>query len=243
MNRATGPLLVLSLSAALAVGCGDSGNNSEDSVRSVVQQVDQTAPELCDHMSEKFLDQLYNGNLERCKRQGAKDRTVYGLKVESISIDGDRAVVLAQPSEGPKAKFELIKQDDDWKLHTLGLAQAPPKASTEKPNIVEGRSARATVESYYQAIGDSDAASFCGLLSQTYASQVTGNDSKGDAVVDCVEQLQDFDWSKARRAAARVEPIAVTRADDDSATVKLSNGKSAHLKKTDGRWVIDGITG
>lgn len=240
MKGMAGLVMALTLGALALAACGES---DEDKARAVVKLVIDSDPARCDSMTTKFINQT-SGSVKECRRNATQAAEPYRAKIESLDVDGDEATAIVGLS-GARHRFTLVKQDDDWKIDGLrGLAREKGTEATAdsspKPKIRKGLDARATVDAYYQAIEDEDGAALCGLLSRQFAIQLRGGEKTPNPIADCVQGLQVFDWSKARKTAKGVESVEVTQSGS-TATVTLSNGKRAVLKRQKNRWVIDAI--
>jgi len=89
-------------------------------------------------------------------------------------------------------------------------------------------------------VQDEDPQVLCGLLSESYAKELTGAREFG--IAECVERLQGQSFAKLQSAVegVQVEDTTVT-SGGRSATVSLSNGESVELEYQDGRFVIDSL--
>jgi len=109
--RTTAALALTGLALGL-VACG--GESDEDQVKTVVNQLANTDEKVCDKATDKFLKAV-GGTKEQCKKSAREDDGSTKPKVGKITVDGDKATAELS-ADGSKATFQLVKQDDEWKL-------------------------------------------------------------------------------------------------------------------------------
>jgi len=102
--------------------------------------------------------------------------------------------------------------------------------------------ARAAVDALLLGVGDADADVICGLLSEDYANELTGETELG--IAKCVENLEMADLSDVQSQLEGIE-VDETEVDagGDTATVTLTNGEEVDLMKDpedESRYVITG---
>jgi hypothetical protein len=239
-------LLGMALPAVLALGgCGE---NSEEQVRSTALLAFTNNPDVCDRLSDKFLEQLHHGDAKACRRALAEQPTEPLAEVRKVTVDGERGSVIAESKEGVLTKLEFIEEGGDWKVDGIGEVDPSEQGSNieeqkkqlPKPLIRTGLTPLETVDSYLNSIDEEDGPALCGLLSKPYAREIAGDYYHRHAYRDCVAALEDYKWSDAHEQADGVQTLKV-RVSRDRATVVLSSGKRALLRKIDGRWVISDI--
>ncbi len=102
--------------------------------------------------------------------------------------------------------------------------------------------AQAAVDALLLGVGDADANVICGLLSEDYANELTGETELG--IAKCVENLEMADLSDVQSQLEGVE-VDETEVDPggETATVTLTNGEEVDLMKDpedESRYVITG---
>jgi hypothetical protein len=120
--------LVLALAVALgACGGGDDSKDAQQAVRDFVQATnDRDGDRLCGQLlSREYMEKATGASGDQAK-DACKDQLslIKGLKLRLISIgatkvDGDEAIVRATIATGGQRtsrRFELAKEDGDWKL-------------------------------------------------------------------------------------------------------------------------------
>lgn len=115
----------------LAAGCG--GSDSPEDVASdffgAVQ--DQDAGAMCELLSEASAQQAAEDeDAESCeegveKAFASEDATaglaaLEGAEVGEAEIDGDTATVGVTSAEGLEGEFQMVKEDDEWKVNLEG---------------------------------------------------------------------------------------------------------------------------
>ena len=102
--------------------------------------------------------------------------------------------------------------------------------------------AQAAADALLLGLRDDDPNIVCGLLSEDYANQLTGQKKFG--IAKCVEALRKADLSSARSKVKGVEVRETVLKDGGgAATVTFSNGETLNLikdPKDEGRYVITG---
>ena len=125
------PRLVLALClvpmALSACGGGDDSKDAQQAVRDFVQATnDRDGDRLCgDLLSQEYMEKATGATGDDAE-DACKDQLslIKGLKLRLISVgestvDGDKAIVHATIATGgqrAKRRFELAKEDGDWKL-------------------------------------------------------------------------------------------------------------------------------
>jgi hypothetical protein len=120
--------LVLALAVALgACGGGDDSKDAQQAVRDFVQATnDRDGDRLCGQLlSREYMEKATGASGDQAK-DACEDQLslIKGLKLRLISIgatkvDGDEAIVRATIATGGQRtsrRFELAKEDGDWKL-------------------------------------------------------------------------------------------------------------------------------
>jgi hypothetical protein len=235
-----------SLASALALGIlalAACGENDEDEVRALVKLTIASDPARCDSMTRSFVEQTAGG-VEECRNAARQNDPFEGAAIEGVAVDGSKATATVGYRKS-RTVFRFVEEDGDWKLDGVGdvsddSSTSRPAGPPPAPKIIKGLGPRATVDAYYQAIDDGDGAALCGLLSRRYAVEIRGGSKTATPIADCVKGLQAHDWSDTRDKAKGVRIVDVIDSAR-TATVVLSNGKRALVKKHRGRWVIDDI--
>ena len=119
---------MLALAVALsACGGGDDTKDAQQAVRDFVQATnDRDGDRLCGQLlSREYMEKATGASGDQAK-DACKDQLslIKGLKLRLISIgatkvDGDEAIVRATIATGGQRtsrRFELAKEDGDWKL-------------------------------------------------------------------------------------------------------------------------------
>jgi hypothetical protein len=119
--------LVLALAVALGACGGDDSKDAQQAVRDFVQATnDRDGDRLCGQLlSREYMEKATGASGDQAK-DACKDQLslIKGLKLRLISIgatkvDGDEAIVRATIATGGQRtsrRFELAKEDGDWKL-------------------------------------------------------------------------------------------------------------------------------
>jgi len=115
---------VAALLASLALAaCGDdnggseSGGSDEDQIREVIALGNSLDPEICDKVTDRWLENVTGGDKSDCEAQ-LKDSKEDAIEVEQVSVDGDEATVTAT-IQGDSGRLLLVKEDDEWKLDDI----------------------------------------------------------------------------------------------------------------------------
>jgi len=119
--RTMSVLAALLASAALAA-CGDDNGGSdsasdEDQIREVIALGNSADPEVCDKVTDHWLEEVTGGDKSDCEEQ-LKNAEKNAMEPEEVSVDGDKATVTATISGDPGRVF-LVKEDDEWKLDDI----------------------------------------------------------------------------------------------------------------------------
>jgi hypothetical protein len=228
-------LTLLVLAAAFVIGaCG--GESDDDKVRSATERLVKGDPGVCQDMTTRFLREFADGRVEECEKTmraiSASKSTPEQVKFDDVHVDGDKATVTVAVRDVP-VEVKLAKEEDSWKV--AASEEAPPE-----PKFQEGLDPAETMEAYLAAIAREDAAALCGLFTDRYATKLLETKKLADPITTCVRELREFDWSAAHKSARGVEVGDATESGA-TATVRLSSGRVATLKKQDGRWAIDSL--
>lgn len=235
--------ILLGIGLLALVACGDS---DEDDIRSVAELVAQNKKAGCDHMTTRFANEFFDGGAAEC-RMLAGDKGAEA-DIDDVSVDGATATVTAM-SDGSQIELSLVKRDDVWKVDEI---REPDRSAEETaPRPVEeatvedrqGRTARSTVEAYYEAIDDADGHDLCGSISKRYAARLLNVRAGRASVADCVDATTNFNWSKARaRAGKRPEVLRIAESGG-KATVTVSTGQRVSVVREGGIWLVDTVRG
>jgi hypothetical protein len=122
---------VAALTAVLALG--GCGQNDEDGVRAALDRYGEATADrdwgtLCDDVLAPDLVAKMRRVGLRCEdvlRTGLGDLQRPRLTVRNVRITGDRAVALVRITAANQAaadvQFSLVKEDDAWKVASLGI--------------------------------------------------------------------------------------------------------------------------
>ena len=105
------PALALSLAA-----CGGGGDSDEDKIKSVIQDVARDAATICEHSTQKILDNV-GGSVEECKKQAEANPDDSSEEVKGeieVSVDGDKATARFTDNDGVEQNVSFVKDGDDW---------------------------------------------------------------------------------------------------------------------------------
>jgi len=212
------------------------GNSDEDDIRAVIQDYTATDPNFCRHVTTGFL-KLIDDSVDECEAVAKRDRGTIPLRIRGVSIDGGRARVVTKSTTGGLTAWRFVEQGDVWKV--ARFATLPPRTDIERAKLAG--TPRAAVEGYYEAVRNEDATSLCSLLTKQYALRIQGGKGlRATPIRSCIVALENYDWSKVKRQAARVG-VRRTKASGSRATVTLSNSKQAVLMREHRHWLIDAI--
>ena len=118
--RITRLAVILLAVPALALGaCG--GSSDEDKIKDVIQAVAKDSSAICDHASDKLLDQLGEGGVEGCKEaaRGYPDDSAEEVGDITVKIDGETATADFTDNDGEKQHVNFVKDGDDWKVDVV----------------------------------------------------------------------------------------------------------------------------
>jgi hypothetical protein len=108
---------LLLMTPAFALGaCG--GDSDEDQIKDVVQDVAKNSATICEHATQKVLDQV-GGSEEKCKEQARAypDDSTKGIDGDiDVSIDGDKATAKFTDNDGKAQNVSFVKEDGEWKV-------------------------------------------------------------------------------------------------------------------------------
>jgi hypothetical protein len=128
---ATRPLLLV-LAACLAAGCGESGPNDEERVRSTLAEFQRATEErdyaaLCERvLAQELIEGFKQVGLpcELALEKGFEDVEAPRLTVGTIEVGEERATAEVRSSaegEDPSQdKVELVRAGDGWRIASLG---------------------------------------------------------------------------------------------------------------------------
>jgi hypothetical protein len=236
--------LILALALVVAASgvftaCGSS-KSDEDQVKDTTQQLLDSDKDVCDKLTDRFLQSTFGGSKDKCQQSAEKGDNSPDAKLTKVTVKGERATVTVKDKDGNN-KVLLVK-DGGWEIDRL-VAAAGGKSNTVK--------ARAAVDAFLQAIKDDDANVFCGLLSEKFARSVTGKSQFG--VAECVSQVKKSGLASVGRKVgkAKTKNVVLTNAKSKTtgaskpvgAIVTLSSGDVIALRFQGNRYVIDGING
>jgi hypothetical protein len=137
-------LLPLAVAAAIfAAGCGQGSSNSATDFQGEQRAVAQTIEDLQSAGKKgdatKICDELLAPTLvDRIKRSGGdcakvvdsalSDADSFELKVEKVTVNGNRATAVVKSETGKKDRtdtIELVREGRNWKVASLGAGSAP----------------------------------------------------------------------------------------------------------------------
>jgi hypothetical protein len=106
------PLALLAVPVALIAGCG--GGSPEDEIRSIVEEGSRDPVTICDHITDKGLEQL--GGKEKCQELGkSSDNVDPDVKVRRIDVEGDKATAKIDGKGGDQT-VTFRKEDGEWRI-------------------------------------------------------------------------------------------------------------------------------
>jgi hypothetical protein len=115
---------VAALLACVALAaCGDdnggseSGGSDEDEIRQVIALGNSLDPEICDKVTDRWLENVTGGSQSDCEDQ-LKNSKEDAIEFEQVSVEGDKATVTAT-IQGDSGRLLLVKEDDEWKLDDI----------------------------------------------------------------------------------------------------------------------------
>jgi len=112
MNRTSvASILVIPVLALSA--CGGGGSSDEDKVRDIVTESGKTPSKLCDNLAAAPLKQI--GGKDKCL-QAAEGQKGTDVKIDSVTVDGDKATVKGGGGSSGSGEIKLAKEDGDWKI-------------------------------------------------------------------------------------------------------------------------------
>lgn len=249
-RRRTGNLtaLVGTTVCVLALAACGGGGSGEDQVRELAEQLANSDAAACDNFTKDFLEEQ-ELTIKECEESAEQTDEGAEATVEEVSVEGDTATAVVLDEDRSTLKF--VKQDDEWLLNGADVEegagksgsaeQTAPEETETAPDTPAGGGeveARAAVDALLMGVQDEDPQVLCGLLSESYAKELTGAREFG--IAECVERLQGSSFGKIQKALKGVEVTGTkVTADGRSATVKLFNGDTVGLKYQEGRFVID----
>lgn len=120
----------------LAAGCGGSDSPSDATPEEVASDFfgavqDQDAGAMCGLLSEASAQQAAEDeDAESCEEGVEKAfasadaeaglAALEGAEVGEAKIDGDTATVGVTSAEGQEGEFQMVKEDDEWKVNLEG---------------------------------------------------------------------------------------------------------------------------
>jgi hypothetical protein len=112
-------LVLLALPAFALGACG--GDSDEDKIKDVIQAVAKDSSAICDHASDKLLDQLGEGGVEGCKEaaRGYPDDSAEEVGDITVEVDGDTATAEFTDNDGEEQNVNFVKDGDDWKVDAV----------------------------------------------------------------------------------------------------------------------------
>jgi hypothetical protein len=99
---------------ALALGACGGGDDAEDQIRGIIDDVSKKPATLCENATEGLLKQV-GSTEEACKQAASGQRPDRKVEIRDIKVDGDRATAMFKGTDGDRIiLFE--KEDGDWKV-------------------------------------------------------------------------------------------------------------------------------
>jgi hypothetical protein len=112
--------LLLSTSAIAFAACGgddNGGASDEEQIRDVVALGNELDPEICDKLTDRWLENVTGGDASDCEEQ-LKDTEKDSIQIEDVSVEGDEATATAT-IQGQPGRLLLVKEDGEWKLDDI----------------------------------------------------------------------------------------------------------------------------
>ncbi|MCW2995316.1 MAG: hypothetical protein JWQ18_2811 [Conexibacter sp.] len=107
-------LSMLALAVLALPACGGSGGSSdEDQIRQVVTESAKTPAKLCEDLAAAPLKAI--GGKAKCT-QLAKGQKGADVKIGTVAVKGDTAIVKAAGAGSGTGDIKLVKEDGDWKI-------------------------------------------------------------------------------------------------------------------------------
>lgn len=110
-RRAFAVLLLAPVFALAACGGSDEGD-----IKDIIQDVAKNSATICEHASDKLLDQL-GGDEDSCKEQARAypDDSTKGIDGDiDVKVDGDTATADFTDNDGEKQHVSFVKEDGEW---------------------------------------------------------------------------------------------------------------------------------
>jgi ketosteroid isomerase-like protein len=139
--RAPAAVLVVTLLAAVAGGCGDDGTTPEDAVREVVTRFGQASAKkdyqaICDDLVARSLsDNVEEFGLpcELAFKQGMEAVRKPKLVIRKLSVKGDEASVVVHTTAANQPASDdtltLRRVDGEWRISALSAAPEPKRSA------------------------------------------------------------------------------------------------------------------
>ena len=106
---------------ALALGaCG--GESDEEKITAVIQDVARDAATICDHATDRILEDL-GGSAEECRKQAEAnpDDSDEEIKTDiDVEVDGDKATAKFTDNDDVDQTVTFVKDGDDWLVDAVG---------------------------------------------------------------------------------------------------------------------------
>ncbi len=139
--RAPAAVLLVTLLAAVAGGCGDEGTTPEDAVRDVVAKFGKASAKkdyqaICDNLVARSLsDNVEEFGLpcELAFKQGLEGVRGAKLVIRRVTVKGDsaRVVVHTTAANQPASDdtLQLRRIDGEWRISSLSAAPEPKRSA------------------------------------------------------------------------------------------------------------------
>ena len=156
---------------------------------------------------------LLAGGMAACGDDEGGSETVTVIESDTDATDTDATDTDATDTDATDTDLSDTETDTD-------------SGSSEEDEV----NAQAAVDALLLGIRQDDPNIVCGLLSEEYANQLTGQQEFG--IAKCVENLRKADLGSVKAQLKGIE-VRETEVDPggDTATVTLTNGETVELKK------------
>lgn len=111
--------LALVAPALALTACG--GSSDKDKITDIVNDVSASPVAVCDHLSDRLLQNTFKGSVEVCKTRGKDEKSDGKADIQSVDIKGDAATVKLTDKSGD-ATVRFAKEDGEWVVSSVDSA-------------------------------------------------------------------------------------------------------------------------